>query len=1115
MIFRWRSERSQRCPLWLTRPSTRLTNCRLRVERLEDRRVMAAYTVTSLADEGPGTLRDAISLANSSTNVADVIDFAVIGTVVLSTGPLTILDALTITGGPEITIDGGGVSRVFNIDDGDSTADLQVAMSQLTIRGGLVTASDAVSIAGGGIRNAEALVLSQVTVHGNSARLGGGIAVVKEGTVSANGLTLQNNATYYSGGGAYVAPTAGLTITGGVISGNSAGLANATSYSSFGGGIYSTGRLTLSDVTITGNVVTHTSPGQSGGFGGGIAVRRGAGSSADGSTLLTQVQVTGNSATRGGGIHVGSGSATIANSHVANNTAAQGAGLFLSGQAVVQGSTLQGNVTSGVASNPPIAASGGGAFVGPGALLTMEGSQVLENSTAGRGGGIYASSLGTSNTSRLELRNTTITGNVAGQLGGGLCLGQATQLTLEDSHVMTNQAAVHGGALYASSFGTSQMPRLEIHGSTLSGNTAASGVGGGLALGTNVQATVDHSAIDNNRAWNRGGGIYISNLAGGAEFSSTLTLENSQVSGNQLMATSGTSLGGGILAGTRVHLTITDCLLSLNDADAGSSVTGMGGGAYLSAFGTFQNVSITRTQIVNNRADTVAGGGLLISQRSNTTILESTISGNVSGGDGGGVQVIFGGIASVRRSTLVGNEAMIDGGAVSVFDSTLDLENCTVSGNSANNDGGGIWAAFTPILSSVKIQFTTITGNAADVDEDAQGYGGGGVAVVGGSPVEIRNSIVAGNSEGSGFQAADLADAAGSAIVAYSLIDDLIGHSVMSGAFGNIVGEPAMLGPLSDNGGPTLTHLPEFGSPAVNSADPAAPMMEDQRGLARPVASRSDMGSIEVTGGSPPIDGDFDNDGDYDCADINALSTAIVLNGSPSMYDLNGDMELNEDDLDSWLAEAGVANLGPGLSYLNGDATLDGAVDGSDFGRWNAHKFTSNTNWCEGDFNADGIVDGSDFGIWNSNKFQVAGAPARQAVTSVPDHPRIRSPRETLDASIARNGVGGATRAVAPAQFRGAGEGAPRWVASVPAAIARNFVATTYRRTSMNLRAGTSSDTVTGWRIRSSEGLRREALPPIRPFSTNARHAARTSDADRHPTALIDAVFASAAPSLD
>lgn len=117
------------------------------------------------------------------------------------------------------------------------------------------------------------------------------------------------------------------------------------------------------------------------------------------------------------------------------------------------------------------------------------------------------------------------------------------------------------------------------------------------------------------------------------------------------------------------------------------------------------------------------------------------------------------------------------------------------------------------------------------------------------------------------------------------------------------------------------------------------------------------------------IDGDFNNDGMYNCQDINALTNAVATSGSLSTYDLNGDGQLSILDVDTWRSEAGTANLGTGRSYRVGDANLDGVVDGSDFGIWNSSKFTSNTAWCSGNFNADAVVDGTDFGLWNSNKF--------------------------------------------------------------------------------------------------------------------------------------------------
>ena len=119
-------------------------------------------------------------------------------------------------------------------------------------------------------------------------------------------------------------------------------------------------------------------------------------------------------------------------------------------------------------------------------------------------------------------------------------------------------------------------------------------------------------------------------------------------------------------------------------------------------------------------------------------------------------------------------------------------------------------------------------------------------------------------------------------------------------------------------------------------------------------------------------DGDFNDDGHYDCLDIDMLIADIAAGLNSPAFDLTGDTLVNLDDRDAWLAEAGAANLPSGNPYLLGDANLDGVVDGSDFGRWNAHKFTVVAEWCSGDFNADGRVDGSDFGIWNSHKFTSA-----------------------------------------------------------------------------------------------------------------------------------------------
>ncbi len=117
------------------------------------------------------------------------------------------------------------------------------------------------------------------------------------------------------------------------------------------------------------------------------------------------------------------------------------------------------------------------------------------------------------------------------------------------------------------------------------------------------------------------------------------------------------------------------------------------------------------------------------------------------------------------------------------------------------------------------------------------------------------------------------------------------------------------------------------------------------------------------------VDGDFDDDGDYDCDDIDALTNAVAAGSFDANFDLSGDgLALNLDDVDAWLAEAAEAN-GFASAYLYGDANLDGNVDVTDFNIWNGQKFTLNANWCDGDFNADGVIDVSDFNLLNGNIF--------------------------------------------------------------------------------------------------------------------------------------------------
>ncbi len=128
--------------------------------------------------------------------------------------------------------------------------------------------------------------------------------------------------------------------------------------------------------------------------------------------------------------------------------------------------------------------------------------------------------------------------------------------------------------------------------------------------------------------------------------------------------------------------------------------------------------------------------------------------------------------------------------------------------------------------------------------------------------------------------------------------------------------------------------------------------------------------------------GDFDANGRFDCADVDALVANIVAGSHATAFDLTGDGQVSTLDLDKWRNVAGASELASGNPFPRGDVNLDGSVDATDFGIWNANRFTSNASWCAGDLNADGSIDVSDFNLWNTHNGTNASAVAQSLVAA-------------------------------------------------------------------------------------------------------------------------------------
>src|SRR5207249_2445345 len=208
------------------------------------------------------------------------------------------------------------------------------------------------------------------------------------------------------------------------------------------------------------------------------------------------------------------------------------------------------------------------------------------------------------------------------------------------------------------------------------------------------------------------------------------------------------------------------------------------------------------------------------------TVRNCTISGNAAEYQAGGI--FAGGNLIVTNSTISGNTSGNYGGGIAVTGYAAVgwiITNSTISGNTSMTDGGGIATArFSgPTGGALRIENSTIAGNAAR--NPFTGQGGGGIARVGSAAgnVTLTSTIVANNNSDNGSL-----DVLGSVIANFSLIQNPPG-STISGS-NNVLGADPKLDPLQNNGGPTPTMALLPGSAAIDVGSNPARLATDQRG---------------------------------------------------------------------------------------------------------------------------------------------------------------------------------------------------------------------------------------------------------------------------------------------
>ncbi|MFN8534783.1 MAG: choice-of-anchor Q domain-containing protein [Dehalococcoidia bacterium] len=325
-------------------------------------------------------------------------------------------------------------------------------------------------------------------------------------------------------------------------------------------------------------------------------------------------------------------------------------------------------------------------------------------------------------------------------------------------------------------------------------------------------ATVTDSSFVSNTAQFSGGGLlafssvtvtgssFVSNTAK-ADGGGLFALSSAMVGSSSFVSNTAKGNGGGLFS---LIATVTSSTFVSNTAQSD------GGGLY--AF----SATVGGSSLVSNTAQ-LNGGGLFSAI---ATVTSSSFVSNTAKASGGGLY--SSNTAMVTSSTFVSNTASIQGGAVRAS-TLLTIENSTLVANNAPlasavfNGSGSL-----PTL----IAFSTLS---------AHNPASGTISTAG--PLTLSNSIVAQNS-------GIVCVGAGAKLLA--------GKNFLPDATCGIGNDPLnpLLGPLADNGGPTLTQALLTGSPAINTANSCPASGVDQRGVPR--GAPCDVGAYEV-GGKPVL----------------------------------------------------------------------------------------------------------------------------------------------------------------------------------------------------------------------------------------------------------------------
>ncbi len=372
-----------------------------------------------------------------------------------------------------------------------------------------------------------------------------------------------------------------------------------------------------------------------------------------------------------------------------------------------------------------------------------------------------------------------------------------------------------------------------------------------------------------------------------------VTLENLKITGGVAPTNSLDDFGGGLAIANSGNPAFPVVILDRVEVSGNSSPDDGGG-----VSNNKGSLKVMNSVIRNNDSGDNGGGIASTNSQNFLSIENSLIDANTAADGGGGVYAnSTTGTINIIATTLINNQATDDGGAGDIR-TTGNIENTTISGNSAGDSAGGIYVSTDS--TSTRLNFATLTAN------NSSDFGGG--VFVNAGTLEFNNSIVADNTDTVAGVTSD--DCGG--------VTTTLGHNLtkpgtgcITGGTGDITANDILLGPLANNSVSLpvsrSTHLPAANSPAVNAADNSGAPGIDGRGTPRINGSSPDIGAIERHLVEPP----------FDFGDAPDTHSTVIDSDGPSHF-ISNNVHLG----------ATVDSEPDGAPGINSDDDLDDGVSG-------------------------------------------------------------------------------------------------------------------------------------------------------------------------------------------